>query len=153
MLERLRSRAEWTFFGILPRADRALALAWWTVLVSRGLLPALFAIVAGGLVGAVQRGEDPAGVIDDLNLHRAFLRFELEAELLLQRGDEVRRICRIGRWWSPSRSVLERKGIAPTQAGAVVDQSSRLTGKRPDQIVERHGSGDDSLTERTATSS
>src|SRR3989449_281543 len=56
-LEGLRARDEWQFFGVLRRADRYLALAWWSVLLLRGLLPALFAIMAGTLVGAVQRGE------------------------------------------------------------------------------------------------
>src|SRR3989441_10928588 len=57
MIERLRARNEWKFAGILPQADRALALAWWMVLVLRGVLPALFAVAMGVLVGAVQRGE------------------------------------------------------------------------------------------------
>src|ERR1700731_4342876 len=61
MLERLKARAEWKFFGILPRADRTLAVAWWAVLVLRGVLPALFAIAMGTLVGAVQRGGDLVG--------------------------------------------------------------------------------------------
>src|SRR5262245_36587357 len=56
MLQALRARDEWKFFGVLPRADRALALGWWTVLVLRGVLPALFAIAMGSLVGAVERG-------------------------------------------------------------------------------------------------
>ncbi|HET9765205.1 MAG TPA: ATP-binding cassette domain-containing protein [Thermoanaerobaculia bacterium] len=54
---RLRARQEWRFFAVLPRADRGLAAAWWAVLVSRGVLPALFAVAMGTLVGAVQRGE------------------------------------------------------------------------------------------------
>ena len=58
MFDALRGRNEWKFFAILPQADRALAVAWWAVLVLRGVLPALFAIVAGMLVGAVQRGDD-----------------------------------------------------------------------------------------------
>jgi ATP-binding cassette, subfamily B, bacterial len=37
MIERLRARPEWKFFGILVRADRTLAVAWWAVLVLRGL--------------------------------------------------------------------------------------------------------------------
>jgi ABC-type multidrug transport system fused ATPase/permease subunit len=57
MIERLRARDEWRFFGVLPRADALLAPAWWTVLLLRGLLPALFAIAMGALVGAVQRGD------------------------------------------------------------------------------------------------
>ena len=61
MLSRLRERAEWKFFAVLPRADGRLAFAWWAVLLLRGLLPAGFAIAMGALVGAVQRGEALAG--------------------------------------------------------------------------------------------
>ena len=57
MLARLRERNEWRFFGVLPRADRTLAVAWWVVLVLRGVLPAGFAIAMGSLVGAVERGD------------------------------------------------------------------------------------------------
>ncbi|MGH7779491.1 MAG: hypothetical protein ACREQR_06675 [Candidatus Binataceae bacterium] len=37
------------------KAGRPLAIAWWAALWLRGLLPALFAIAMGVLVGAVQR--------------------------------------------------------------------------------------------------
>ncbi|HEX2483813.1 MAG TPA: ATP-binding cassette domain-containing protein, partial [Myxococcota bacterium] len=57
-LARLRARNEWKLAGVLRRADAALAAAWWTVLVLRGLLPAAFALAMGALVGAVQRGDD-----------------------------------------------------------------------------------------------
>src|SRR6202166_1951193 len=56
MFDRLKARPEWKFFGVLLKADRALAIAWWAALSLRGLLPALFAIAMGALVGAVQRG-------------------------------------------------------------------------------------------------
>jgi ATP-binding cassette subfamily B protein len=56
MIEGLRARNEWKFAGVLPQADSALAVAWWTVLVVRGVLPATFAIAMGNLVGAAQRG-------------------------------------------------------------------------------------------------
>ncbi|HEX6901856.1 MAG TPA: ABC transporter ATP-binding protein [Thermoanaerobaculia bacterium] len=52
----LRERDGWKLFAVLPKADRALAWLWWTVLVLRGLLPALFGIAMGVLVAAVQRG-------------------------------------------------------------------------------------------------
>jgi len=61
VLERLRARQEWKFFGVLPRADGRLAAAWWVVLVLRGALPAAFAVAMGALVGAVQRGDPLAG--------------------------------------------------------------------------------------------
>jgi ABC-type multidrug transport system fused ATPase/permease subunit len=54
MLNRLRGRPEWKFFAVLPRADRALAAAWWLVLLLRGTLPAAQAVAMGALVGAVQ---------------------------------------------------------------------------------------------------
>jgi ABC-type multidrug transport system fused ATPase/permease subunit len=57
MIAWLRDRNEWKFFAVLPRADRPLAIGWWTVLVLRGLLPALFAVAMGTLVGAVQNGD------------------------------------------------------------------------------------------------
>jgi ABC-type multidrug transport system fused ATPase/permease subunit len=50
----------WQLALALWRAHPALALAWWSVLLLRGALPALFAIAMGALVGAVQRGEDPS---------------------------------------------------------------------------------------------
>jgi ABC-type multidrug transport system fused ATPase/permease subunit len=55
-MARLRNRQEWMFFGVLPKADRGLATAWFAVLLLRGLLPAAFAIATGVLIGAVQRG-------------------------------------------------------------------------------------------------
>jgi ATP-binding cassette subfamily B protein len=54
----LTARKEWQFFAVLPKADALLATGWWTVLLLRGVLPALFAIAMGVLVGAVQQGRD-----------------------------------------------------------------------------------------------
>ena len=53
----LTERNEWKFFAVLPRADGLLAAAWWIVLVLRGVLPAVFAVAMGVLVGAVQQGQ------------------------------------------------------------------------------------------------
>lgn len=50
----VKDRAEWKFFSALLRADRGLALAWWSVVLLRGVLPAALAIAMGVLVGAVQ---------------------------------------------------------------------------------------------------
>jgi ATP-binding cassette subfamily B protein len=61
VIERLRARPEWKFFGVLPKADSPLAFAWWCVVLLRGTLPALFAIAMGVLVGAVGRGQPLAG--------------------------------------------------------------------------------------------
>ena len=61
MLRRLRQRKEWMFFAALPKADRGLAVAWWTVVLLRGVLPALFAIAMGAMVAAVQQETRFAG--------------------------------------------------------------------------------------------
>ena len=58
---RLRERQEWKFFGVLPKADARLAVAWWFVLLLRGVLPAGFAIAMGALVGSVERGDGLGG--------------------------------------------------------------------------------------------
>jgi ABC-type multidrug transport system fused ATPase/permease subunit len=55
-VQRLRASNQWKFFGVLLQAAPALALAWWVVLVLRGLLPAFFTIAMGALAGAVQSG-------------------------------------------------------------------------------------------------
>jgi ABC-type multidrug transport system fused ATPase/permease subunit len=57
----LRDRPEWRFFGVLPKADRRLTAAWWSLLVLRGLLPAGFAVTMGVLVGAVQQDRSLTG--------------------------------------------------------------------------------------------
>ncbi|MFN8059178.1 MAG: ABC transporter ATP-binding protein [Vicinamibacterales bacterium] len=49
-------RHAWTFFAILSRAAPGLSVAWWTMLVLRGLLPVAFALSMGALVSAVQSG-------------------------------------------------------------------------------------------------
>jgi ATP-binding cassette subfamily B protein len=56
----LTARKEWIFFGALPKAAPGLASAWWIVLFLRGILPAVFAIAMGVLVGAVQHGDSLA---------------------------------------------------------------------------------------------
>ena len=55
----LVGRKEWQFFAALPKADPALAVAWWSLVLLRGALPAVFAIAMGALVGAVQQGTSP----------------------------------------------------------------------------------------------
>ena len=56
MIRTLTARKEWQLFSVLPKADRLLAIGWWTALILRGVLPAVFAVATGWLVGAVQQG-------------------------------------------------------------------------------------------------
>src|SRR5258705_5522156 len=57
----LGQRQEVRLAVALGRADRPLAVLWWTLLAARGLLPAAFAVVMGVLVGAVQAARPLAG--------------------------------------------------------------------------------------------
>jgi ABC-type multidrug transport system fused ATPase/permease subunit len=61
VLRKLTERKEWQFFSVLPKADRTLAACWWIVLLLRGVLPAVFAIATGTLVGAAQHGDSLIG--------------------------------------------------------------------------------------------
>ena len=56
-MKRLFERNEWKFFAVLPKADRALAIIWWVVLILRGVLPAMFAIAMGLVVRSIQGGD------------------------------------------------------------------------------------------------
>ncbi len=56
VLTRLRDRQETTFFLSLHRADTRLGLLWWSLVVLRSVLPAVFAVTTGAVVGAVQAG-------------------------------------------------------------------------------------------------
>jgi ABC-type multidrug transport system fused ATPase/permease subunit len=51
---RFAKSAEWRLFGVLMRANLALAFAWWALIVVRAVLPAIFALAMGALVNAVQ---------------------------------------------------------------------------------------------------
>ncbi|MGD1090453.1 MAG: ABC transporter ATP-binding protein [Bryobacteraceae bacterium] len=65
----MRARNEWKFASVLHKADGALSVAWWTLLILRGLLPALFAVAMGALIGAVQTNGQlatPLGVVGTL---------------------------------------------------------------------------------------
>jgi ABC-type multidrug transport system fused ATPase/permease subunit len=68
MLAKLQRSDAWKFFPVLSRADRGLACAWWTVLVLRGLLPALFALAMGWLVLAIQRGGEASAPLTVVGL-------------------------------------------------------------------------------------
>ncbi|HEY7291175.1 MAG TPA: ABC transporter ATP-binding protein [Vicinamibacterales bacterium] len=61
MIDRFLASNGRAFGSVLPRADRKLAIAWWVLLLLRGVLPAVFAVAMGLLVGAVQHG-DPLGL-------------------------------------------------------------------------------------------
>ena len=89
MLKKLQASDSWKFFSVLGRADRPLALAWWSVLVLRGLLPAGFVIAMGLLVGAVQRGDALSGPLALMGV--IFVRFlKWEAALRIRYGARTR---------------------------------------------------------------
>jgi ABC-type multidrug transport system fused ATPase/permease subunit len=63
VLNWLRARNEWKFAGVLTLADRGLAVAWWALVALRGLLPAVFAIAMGWLIGSIQQGANPRAAL------------------------------------------------------------------------------------------
>jgi ABC-type multidrug transport system fused ATPase/permease subunit len=63
MFAKLQASNGWKFFGILGKADGKLACAWWVLLFLRGILPAVFAIAMGLLVGSIQRGNSAGSAL------------------------------------------------------------------------------------------
>ena len=63
MVKRLRERQEWQFFALLPKAAPGLTVAWWSLLLLAGILPAVFAVATGVMVHAVQRGDSLFGAL------------------------------------------------------------------------------------------
>jgi ABC-type multidrug transport system fused ATPase/permease subunit len=61
VLQAFSERKEWKFFSTLPKADPGLAATWWMTVLLRGILPAVFGIAMGVLVGEVQRGQSLRG--------------------------------------------------------------------------------------------
>ncbi len=59
-MKRLRESAEWRLGGALYAANPRLTIAWWVLVVVRGLLPAAFVITMGVLVTAVEHGDSLA---------------------------------------------------------------------------------------------
>ena len=49
-----RERQEWRFFACLRQADRPLATVWWALVLLRSVLPPLFAVTMGFVIGAVE---------------------------------------------------------------------------------------------------
>ncbi len=60
-VDRWRDSPVRAFFAELPRANRPMAVAWWALLVSLGVLPVVFAFAMGSVVGAVQDGRPLTG--------------------------------------------------------------------------------------------
>src|SRR5262245_37213190 len=58
ILDRLAARKEWKLFAVLTKAAPALAVCWWGAILLRGVLPVVFGIAMGLLVGAVQQRAD-----------------------------------------------------------------------------------------------
>ena len=57
-----RERPEYLqLFAALPHAHRGLAITWWLLIILSGVLPPIFAVLTGVLVGAVGRGSPLVG--------------------------------------------------------------------------------------------
>jgi ATP-binding cassette, subfamily B, bacterial len=59
--QRLRQRPEFALFGAMHQASRSYTIAWWVLLLLRGLLTAVISLAIGWLVSSVQRDAPLAG--------------------------------------------------------------------------------------------
>ncbi|UOE21300.1 ABC transporter ATP-binding protein [Thermobifida halotolerans] len=56
MLSSITSRKEWVFFATLWRSHPWLTATWWALILLQGVLPAVFVVAVGVLVGALADG-------------------------------------------------------------------------------------------------
>ena len=90
-MERFNQSEVWKFFGVLPRANRRLATAWWTLLVLDGALPAAFVVAMGALVRAVQQGDALGGPLAAVGVVFVVMQVgqPLQAQVGLNLGDSL----------------------------------------------------------------
>jgi ABC-type transport system involved in cytochrome bd biosynthesis fused ATPase/permease subunit len=74
-----RERQEWQFFANLPRAGRPLAASWWALVGLRAVLPPVFAVTTGLVIGAVQGGSSTTGPLVAMGL--VFVALQVSAPL------------------------------------------------------------------------
>ena len=102
-MRRLRKSAEWRLFGVMFEASAGLTVAWWALVVLRGVLPAAFAVSMGVLVGSVQDGDALGGPLAAMGvtfvlmqaigpLHEA-LSTNLGAQVTAWLNDRLLRAC------------------------------------------------------------
>jgi ABC-type multidrug transport system fused ATPase/permease subunit len=113
--DRLRSREEWKFFAVLPRASRGLCYAWWALIVSRGALPGLFSIAVAAVVTAVNGDESLP--VPLLAAGAVFVAIQVLAPLHAQVGANLGE--RLSRW------LHDRLLIATTEPTGVAHLESR----------------------------
>ena len=78
-LRRLTESGPWQVFAILPRADRALTIAWWAILGLRAVLPSVIAVLTGVLVGAITAGSGLVPALTALSV--AFVAWQVLPQL------------------------------------------------------------------------
>jgi ABC-type transport system involved in cytochrome bd biosynthesis fused ATPase/permease subunit len=74
-----RERQEWQFFANLPRAGRPLAASWWALVGLRAVLPPVFAVTTGLVIGAVQGRSSTTGPLVAMGL--VFVALQVSAPL------------------------------------------------------------------------
>ncbi len=90
-MERFNQSEVWKFFGVLPRASRRLATAWWSLLVLDGVLPAAFVVAMGALVRAVEEGDALGGPLTAVGVIFVVMQVAqpLQAQVGLNLGDSL----------------------------------------------------------------
>ena len=118
MIERLRQREEWQFFAELPRASRSVTVAWWIILLMRGLLPAAFAVAAGLLVGSVQRGTGVVGALVGVGAVFVVVQIlsPLQAQVGANLGERLTGPRRPSGWATGPGWTIARRSPGPSRA-------------------------------------
>ncbi|MFE2866295.1 ABC transporter ATP-binding protein [Embleya sp. NPDC059259] len=123
--DRVRSREEWKFFSVLPRASPGITAAWWVLIVARGALPALFTVTVAATVTAVDQDRSPHGPLIAAGL--VFVTVQLLGPLHAQVGANLgeRLSC-----WLHDRLLVATTGPPGVTHLESRELTDRLTGAR-----------------------
>ena len=121
----MRSREEWKYFAVLPRASPGLCSAWWALTVLRGALPALFTVTVSTVVTVVDGGGSLTMPL--IAVGAVFLLIQLLAPLHAQVSANLGE--RLSRWLHDRLliSTTGPAGVAHLESRALTD---RLTSAR-----------------------
>lgn len=115
----LAQSAVWTFFTVLPRADRILTVIWWSLIVLRGAVPAAFGVAVGYTVAKITAG---ASLVAPLTLLAAcFVAMQVLTPILNQVGESLGDKLAMWLYDRILRAAVAPAGVAHLESPAIAD--------------------------------
>lgn len=119
LIDKLRDKPFWQLFAAMPRASRPLTIAWWALIIARGVVPAVFGVAVGLMVSAVHDGDSLTAPL--ILLACSFIVMQVQVPVLNQVGENLG--DRMSMWLHDRllRSATGPAGVAHLESHEVVE--------------------------------